>query len=117
MPIYRGTQALMRNAYARGPEPGVDERLVVPETSREEMVRGEKILTMPANPPHAEQQQQLSYLIQSTTKSGFVGATDMLTRTSERSDFAVDTSIGRLGSAWGAPDICDFCAGRAQRSL
>lgn len=135
MPIYRGTQALMRNAYARDmywapsarePEglscpssqpmpsvmrdktpqkqpdieysfPGVDERLVVPETSREEMVRGEKILTMPANPPHAEQQQQLSYLIQSTTKSGFVGATDMLTRTSERSDFAVDTSIRRKG--------------------
>lgn len=77
--------------------PGVDDRLVAPETAREEMLRGEKLIAMPANPAHAEQQQQLSYIIQSNTKSGYVGAADMLTRASKNSDFAVDCSIRRAG--------------------
>ena len=97
MPVATRPKTLQKKPVPEYSFPGVDERLVVPETSREEMVRGEKIVVMPANPPHAEQQQRLSYVVQSSTKSGYIGATDMLTRTSAQSDFAADTSIRKVG--------------------
>ncbi len=97
MPVATRAKPLQKKPVPEYSCPGVDERLVTPETSREEFVRGEKLVTMPANPPHAEQQQRLSYVIQGSTKPGYIGATDMLTRSSEYSDFAADTSIRKVG--------------------
>ncbi|MFV8750832.1 hypothetical protein ACNOYE_09815 [Nannocystaceae bacterium ST9] len=79
-----------------GPMPRVDERLVVPET-REEMVRGRKVIATPALPPHADRHCQVDYVIRGHTAPGYVTSSDLLTRSSTGSDFATDTSVRREG--------------------
>ena len=77
-------------------DPPLDERLVKPET-REEMVRGERVIALPANAEHADRHFELDYVVRAHVNPGFVGSTDMLTRLSEGSDFATDTSVRRAG--------------------
>lgn len=76
--------------------PGLDDRLVRPET-REEMVRGRLVLAPPANPPHADRHHTVDYVTGAALASGYIGASDLLTRSNEASDFATDTSIRREG--------------------
>ncbi|MCA9704900.1 MAG: Uma2 family endonuclease [Myxococcales bacterium] len=78
------------------PRPRLDDRLVRPET-REEMVRGRRVLAMPAKPEHGDQHFKLDYVIGAHVKEGYVGSTDMLTRLSQGSDFATDTCVRRQG--------------------
>lgn len=79
-----------------GPTPKLDDHVVKPET-REEMVRGERILAMPSLPPHGDQHFRLDYVIGAHLKTGYVGSTDMLTRSSVESDFATDTCVRKTG--------------------
>jgi hypothetical protein len=76
--------------------PRVDERLVQPET-REEVVRGRRVLAMPANPAHGDRHCELDYVIRAHVKEGYIGSTDLLTRSSVSSDFATDTCVRRAG--------------------
>jgi hypothetical protein len=76
--------------------PPVDDRLVEPE-SREQLVRGRRVVAMPANPPHGDHHFKLDYVIGAHLKEGYVGSTDLLTRSAPRSDFATDTCIRRKG--------------------
>lgn len=76
--------------------PRVYERLVQPET-RDQLVRGRHVLAMPANPPHGDQHFKLDYVIGAHVGEGYVGSTDLLTRSSDRSDFATDTCVRRQG--------------------
>lgn len=76
--------------------PGLDERLVQPE-SRDEIVRGRRIVAAPALAPHADVHSKLDYLIQAHVPPGYVGASDLLTRASDASDFATDACIRRAG--------------------
>jgi hypothetical protein len=77
--------------------PPLDERLVRPET-REEMVRGRRVLAMPSNPSQGDRHFRLDYVIGAHVKEGYIGSTDLLTRSSESSDFATDTCIRRDGT-------------------
>jgi hypothetical protein len=77
--------------------PPLDERLVQPET-RDEVVRGRRVLAMPSNPPHGDRHFRLDYVIGAHVKEGYIGSTDLLTRSSESSDFATDTCIRRDGT-------------------
>jgi hypothetical protein len=77
-------------------QPKLDEHVVQSE-SREEMVRGERILAMPSLPPHGDQHFRLDYVIGAHLKTGYVGSTDMLTRSSVESDFATDTCVRKTG--------------------
>lgn len=77
--------------------PRVDDHLVEPETSREEMVRGQRIYAAPAKPPHAERHAELDYVIRAYAAPGYIAASDLLTRVGPRSDFATDTSLRRVG--------------------
>jgi hypothetical protein len=79
-----------------GELPSVDEHLVRPET-RDELIRGRRVVAMPAKPPHADRHFQLDYVIGAHVKEGYVGSTELLTRSSESSDFATDTCIRRDG--------------------
>ena len=79
------------------PQPKVDERLVEAETSRDEMVRGRRVVAMPANPPHADRHCQVDYVIRAHTAEGYVTSSDLLTRVGPGSDFATDTSVRRAG--------------------
>lgn len=76
--------------------PRIDERLVEPET-REEIVRGRRVLAMPAHPPHGDRHFELDYVIRACLREGYIGSTDLLTRSSVSSDFATDTCVRRAG--------------------
>lgn len=72
--------------------PAVDDRLVA-DGARAEIVRGKLIMVPPAREPHGTTHLTLAYLLAGHVKRGFVGAVDMLTRTSDASDFAPDASV------------------------
>jgi hypothetical protein len=76
--------------------PKLDERLVKSET-REEMVRGKRVYAMPSSPPHGDQHFRLDYVIGAHLRPGFIGSTDMLTRSGVKSDFATDTCVRKTG--------------------
>jgi hypothetical protein len=94
-PAHGGASGALRFPSSREPPP-LDERLVPPE-SREQLVRGRRVLAMPSNPPHGDQHFKLDYVIGAHVKQGYVGSTDLLTRSAERSDFATDTCVRRDG--------------------
>lgn len=78
------------------PFPRLDEHLVRPET-REEMIDGRLVLSPPALEPHAERHYELDYVTRGGVAPGYVGATDLLTRTGTSTQFAADTCIRREG--------------------
>ena len=97
-PSRAGASGALRlpGAGALAAPPPLDERLVRPET-REQRVRGRVVLAMPANPPHGDQHFKLDYVIGAHVRDGYVGSTDLLTRSAHASDFASDTCVRRRG--------------------
>jgi len=81
----------------RKPPPHVDEHIVTPETTRDEMIRGEKFVALPALAPHADQHMLTDFVLIPHLREGYVGSTDLLTRVSEGSDFATDASVRKEG--------------------
>lgn len=81
----------------RGSFPRVDEHLVQPEITRDEIVGGQKVIASPAHPPHANQHSRLDYVIQAHTAPGYIAASDLLTRHDRSSDFATDACIYKEG--------------------
>ncbi len=77
--------------------PAVDDHLVQPEVSKEEIIRGRRVQTMGANKEHAEAHLRADFLISPHVVEGRVAATDLLTRVNEGSNFATDVSIRREG--------------------
>ncbi|MFV8751516.1 hypothetical protein ACNOYE_13305 [Nannocystaceae bacterium ST9] len=80
-----------------GEFPRLDDHLVQPEVTRDEMVRGRRVVALPANPPHADRHSDLDYVIRGHAAKGTVVSTDMITRLDEGSDFATDTSVRKEG--------------------
>jgi len=89
-------------AYAPGAErvsmPGLDDHLVKPEVTRDEIVRGERMVAMPSLPEHGDRHFGIDYVLGAHVKSEYVGSTDLITRFSPGSDFATDTCIRRGGT-------------------
>jgi hypothetical protein len=81
----------------RGPFPRVDDHLVQPETSRDEVIGGRRVVASPAHPPHANQHSRLDYVLQAHVGPGYQAATDLLTRHDKDSDFATDACIYKDG--------------------
>jgi putative restriction endonuclease len=81
----------------RGPFPRVDDHLVEPEVTRDEIIGGHRIVAMPANPPHADQQSRLDYVVQAHVAPGYIASADLLTRYDQESDFASDACIYKEG--------------------
>lgn len=77
--------------------PPLDEHLVVPETTRDELVRGRRAVALPSSPPHGDRHFEVDYVVRAHIRPGYVGSTDMLTRVGTDSDFATDTSVRRGG--------------------
>lgn len=77
--------------------PAVDDHLVKPEITRDEVVRGVRMIASPASPPHGDQHHRLGYVVEAHLRPGYVGSTDLLTRWNKGSDFASDTSIRKAG--------------------
>jgi hypothetical protein len=81
----------------RGSFPGVDDHLVVPEVTRDEIIDGRRMVAHPASPPHATRQCDLDYVVRAHVAPGYISASDLLTRFGEKSDFASDTCIYKEG--------------------
>ena len=87
-----------RHLPGRGPLPGLDDRLVEAEVTRDEIVGGRRVIAFPAEEPHASQHLVLDYVVQAHLAPGYVGATDLLTRHDVDSDFASDTCVRKAGT-------------------
>ena|GEM_PF-386195 len=77
--------------------PPVDQHIVRPEVTRDEVIRGRKVVAMPALFPHAKAQGQLAFLIAPHVRPGYVMPTELLTRAALASDFATDVCVCREG--------------------
>lgn len=92
-----GSGSPMRLPGRGGPFPDVDDHLVVPEVTRDEIIGGRRVVAHPAQPPHATQQSKLDYVLQAHVASGYTAAADLLTRHEEDSDFASDACVFKEG--------------------
>jgi hypothetical protein len=86
-----------RRLPGRDSFPRVDDHLVEPEVTRDEIIGGRRVVAFPANPPHATQQTRMDYVLQAHVAPGYQAATDLLTRHDEESDFASDACIYKDG--------------------
>jgi hypothetical protein len=77
--------------------PPLDEHLVEPEASRDEVIRGRRVIAQPALAPHADQQLGLAYVLRAHVKPGYVGSIELLTRLTAGSDFATDACVRKTG--------------------
>lgn len=82
---------------SKGSRPRVSDHLVVPELTREEVVCGERMQASPAKPPHGDQHTEVDYVVRAHARRGHVVSTDLLTRFTEKSDFATDASVRKAG--------------------
>ena len=80
-----------------GPFPPVDEHLVEPEVTRDEIIDGRRVVAFPAEAPHADQHDRLQYVLHAHVAPGYVSAVDLLTRFDQKSDFASDACVRREG--------------------
>src|SRR3954453_6176123 len=81
----------------RGPFPPVDEHLVEPEVTRDEIIGGRRGVAFPAEAAHADQHGELHYVLRAHVAPGYVAAVDLLTRLDLKSDFASDVCVRREG--------------------
>ncbi len=81
----------------REPFPPLDEHLVEPEVTRDEIIGGRRVVSMPALEPHASQQSDLDYVLRAHVAPGYKTAADLLTRHAVDSDFASDACVFRKG--------------------
>jgi Putative restriction endonuclease len=81
----------------RGPFPPLDDRLVEPEVTRDEIIGGRRVVAFPSEAPHADQHGELQYVLRAHVAPGYVAAVDLLTRHDLKSDFASDVCVRRAG--------------------
>lgn len=81
---------------ATGERPGVETHVVEPET-REEMIRGRRVIAAPSHPEHGDPHLRLDAVVGTTVNGRHVASTDLLTRVADDGDFASDTSVRKAG--------------------
>ena len=77
--------------------PPVDEHIVVPESTRDEVIRGQRVIAMPALAPHADEQADVVSLFREQVRPQYRPSVELLTRVSRKSNFATDFSIRKQG--------------------
>jgi len=77
--------------------PPVDEHIVQPEVTYDEIIRGRKVSAMTALFPHAKAQNDLAFLIAPHVKPGYDALTELLTRAAVGSDFGTDVCVCKSG--------------------
>lgn len=96
-PGHPGSGSSPRHLPGRGPFPRVDDHLVEPEITRDEIIGGQRVVASPAQSPHADQHGVLEYVVQAHVRPGYTASVDLLTRVDQESDFATDTCVKRKG--------------------
>ena len=80
-----------------GAFPTVDDHLVKPEVTRDEIINGRRVVASPAERPHATQHSRVDYVLQAHVASGYEAAADLITRHDVDSDFASDACVCKEG--------------------
>jgi hypothetical protein len=93
----RGADGVPMRLPGKAPVPNVDDHLVQPEVTRDEMLGGRRIVTHPAKEPHADQHSELDYVLRAHTAPGYRSSSDLLTRHDADSDFASDACLRKEG--------------------
>src|SRR6185295_798278 len=70
--------------------PRIDDHLVEPEVTRDEIIGGERVVALPSEPPQARQKMLTNYVLRGHIVPGYATAADLLTRYDEESDFGTD---------------------------
>jgi hypothetical protein len=100
-PAYRlkapGSSGSPLRLPGHGPFPGVDDHLVEPEITRDEVIGGVRVVAFPAELPHATQHGDLHYVLRAHVAPGYRAAVDLLTRHDVDSDFASDACVFKEG--------------------
>jgi len=92
-----GTSGRSLHLPGQGAFPPVDEHLVEPEVTRDEIIGGRRVVAFPAEAPHADQHGDLQYILRAHIAPGYVASVDLLTRFDQKSDFASDACVRREG--------------------
>jgi hypothetical protein len=77
--------------------PSVDDHLVEPEVTRDEMIGGRRVVAHPAEEPHADQHSELDYVLRAHAAPGYRASSDLITRHDVDSDFASDACLRKQG--------------------
>ena len=85
------------DAPAANDAPGIDDHLVEPETTRAEVVRGQRMEALPALVPHGDMHARIIHAVEASVAPDFVASADLLTRFGPDSDFATDVCVRRQG--------------------
>jgi hypothetical protein len=80
-----------------GAFPGVDDHLVEPEVTRDEIINGRRVVASPADAPHGDKQLDLGTLLRVHIAPGHIASAELLTRHAMESDFASDVCVRRDG--------------------
>jgi hypothetical protein len=75
----------------------VDDHLVEPEVTRDEIINGRRVVSMPAERPHAIKQGDLDTLLGNHVAPGYCLAVDLISRFGEKWDFASDSCVIKDG--------------------
>jgi hypothetical protein len=77
--------------------PDLDDHLVEPEVTRDEVIGGRRVVSLPGERPHARQLSRLNFLLGGHLARGYQGACFLLTRFDLDSDFGTDACVYRKG--------------------
>jgi hypothetical protein len=91
-----GEPVSSRAAPGAGARPRICEHVVEPETWQE-MHDGVVVELSPALPPHSRKHAELDFVLRGSVAPGYAVDSDLLTRTSERWNFASDSSVRKDG--------------------
>jgi hypothetical protein len=69
-----------RQQKGRATFPPLDDHLVVPEVTRDEIIKGRRVVAHPAQRPHGRQHSQLDFLVRGLVAPGHETSSDLLTR-------------------------------------
>jgi len=78
--------------------PGLDDHLVVPEVTRDEIIGGRRMIAPPAEGAEAIRHGNLGYVLRAHAAPGYCAPVDLLTRFAEESDFATAACVLKDGA-------------------
>ena len=78
--------------------PRVDDHLVEPEVTRDQVIDGQLVEKMPAEIDHARENSRLDYVLSGKVAPGYGTAVDLLSRLGKKVDFASDAAIVKDGT-------------------
>ena len=82
----------------RDPFPAVDDHLVEPEVTRDEIINGRRVVALPAEQPHADKHVDLAYVLRAHVAPGYRASVELITRHAVDSDFATDVCVYKEGT-------------------